>query len=633
MSAVVTRSRWFARKKGVRTASDAVDRMLVDVTTVLAGAWLVSIGLSLPSSDAGLAVPLAGWLVLAATSVAWFLSLLLRVTPRWVFIATAGIGLLILTASTSPEYWSGAGPVMVTWAKMYAVCSAPLLQERKAVAVIVGMGMALAVTILIAGVTVLGLGGLTLRGGLFAVVSSVALGMATVGVVGALRRVGRASDDAAIEAQDALAAEAHEQARRDEADRFAAVTHDGLINTLGAVARGSGERNRSLTIERCRADAIEMRSFLSAERPQGPIGDQPHTGFVGEVTKFARGRAGLLGLELTVAVEARAIAIPHRVSEAICSIVGEALINVSKHSGVCHATLTIAGGVDWVLIEIMDEGNGFDPATRGNPQGIANRCERLGIGLAIETVPGSGTLVRLEWRASESDVSIESAATGAPPLLERARRRMVRQLCWWFLGLFVAQTLASWGLAPVAGNLVALALIIPACLVGVRWADLGKPLPPGASLYLVLVAGLVTYSSGAGAIGCARLEISWWGGTAGFLCLVLLVLLSSGGWFAAGAVSFVLGAAAVSWELGMQEASHGPSACGPGSVPPLLVEVVVVLVGIWLMQPLMARHARAALGWRLEAGRARRRTARQAAWDEIRRRRGDRALGSTLVLL
>lgn len=606
--------------------------MLMDATTAMAGAWLIVVALAIPSPDAGLRQPVIGWCVLTAGAVAWGVCLLVRWAPRWVFLAIIGAGLIVLAAFTAPEYWSGAGPVMATWAKMAAVSSAPLLRERPAIALIVSLNASLGITLVVVGTTESITSGLAWRGGMFAAVAAVALGMAAVGIVEALRRVAKESDDAASDAQDASAAEAHDQARRDEADRYAAVIHDGLINTLGAVARGSGERNLPLTIERCRTDATAMNAFLSTERRLGPRSSQPRIGAAREIADQARRRARLLGLELAVSAEGDGIAIPDRIVAAICSLVNEALLNVAKHSGTSRANVRIAGGADRVRVEILDEGRGFDLVTKGQPRGIADRCRRLGIDLTIETSPDSGASVRLDWQAPDRGRPVTKApAPRSMPLLERAHRHMVRWLCGWILGLFIAQTIASWGLAPPAGNLVALALIVPICLIAVRWADLGRRLPPLACGYFVLTAGLVTFTSAAGAAGCARLEIAWWGGTAGCLCLMLLMLLSSGRWIVAGLASYVLGATAVAFDLDVSAGT--PSTCGPWTVPPLLLEAVVILLVIYLIRPLTARHARAAAKWRLDARRTRQRMAGYSASEEIRQQRGDQALAPALTLL
>lgn len=625
---------WFVRHDAARSASDAVDRMLLDAATAMSGAWLVVVAVAMPPPEAGLRVPLVGWLVLAAAGAAWMLCLLVRWAPRWIFVVTTGAGLVVLAAFTAPEYWSGASPVIATWAKMAAVCAAPLLQERRAIAAVVSMGLALTITIAAVGVSESVTSSLEWRGGLFAAVAGIALGMAAVGIVGALRRIADESDVAASEAQEALALQAHDQARSDEADRFVAVIHDGLINTLGAVARGSAERNRSLTIERCQVDANAMRSFLSAQRLSASGGAGPRVGAAKEIADQAQRRARLLGLDLAMVVGSATVEVPQSVVAAICSVVDEALLNVSKHSGSRQADFTVEGGLGWVRIEILDEGNGFDLVATGQPQGIAGRCRRLGIALAIETSPGAGTSVRLDWREPPSGGGGPKIQTPRSiSLLERAHRQMVRSLCGWIIGLFVAQTVASWGLAPPAGNLLALALMVPVGVIAIRCADRGRRLSPPAATYLVLTAGIVTYTSAAGAIGCTRLEIAWWGATAGCLCLILLMLLSSVRWIVAGLASYLLGAVAVSWDMGSQASTQATSTCGPWTVPPLLLEAVVVLLVIYLIQPLTARHARTAAKWRVQASRVRQRTAQQAARDEVRQLHGDQALSPALILL
>ena len=79
-------------------------------------------------------------------------------------------------------------------------------------------------------------------------------------------------------------------------------------------------------------------------------------------------------------------------------IVQEALTNLGKYADVSCAEVTIRDQGGEVLVEIRDEGAGFDRARAGKGVGLFSMEERarsVGGRLAIESEPGKGTTVRL----------------------------------------------------------------------------------------------------------------------------------------------------------------------------------------------------------------------------------------------
>jgi signal transduction histidine kinase len=77
----------------------------------------------------------------------------------------------------------------------------------------------------------------------------------------------------------------------------------------------------------------------------------------------------------------------------------EALSNLAQHSGASSCSMTLARIGDDAVLEIRDEGAGFDPAqATGKGFGLQNlgeRASRLHGRLAILSAPGKGTAVRL----------------------------------------------------------------------------------------------------------------------------------------------------------------------------------------------------------------------------------------------
>ena len=84
----------------------------------------------------------------------------------------------------------------------------------------------------------------------------------------------------------------------------------------------------------------------------------------------------------------------------------EALANVVKHAHASKAWIHVAAGSGRVLVEVGDDGSGFDPAAR-HPghfglESMHSRAADLGGVLTISTAPRAGTVVRIETR-TEAD--------------------------------------------------------------------------------------------------------------------------------------------------------------------------------------------------------------------------------------
>ncbi len=83
----------------------------------------------------------------------------------------------------------------------------------------------------------------------------------------------------------------------------------------------------------------------------------------------------------------------------------EALSNALRHSGSPVVRLRLRAGAEELVLEVEDEGSGFDPSA-GNPAGagagrrsfgilgMRERCRAMGGSLSIASSPGKGTLVR-----------------------------------------------------------------------------------------------------------------------------------------------------------------------------------------------------------------------------------------------
>ncbi|MEV1020461.1 sensor histidine kinase [Streptomyces sp. NPDC050264] len=98
----------------------------------------------------------------------------------------------------------------------------------------------------------------------------------------------------------------------------------------------------------------------------------------------------------------RAPHLPDRVQSALLRIAQGALANVREHSGATTAALTLTLLDDQAVLDVADDGHGFDPASLPDaPSGVRGhgvpairaRARQLGGTLTIESAPGEGTVL------------------------------------------------------------------------------------------------------------------------------------------------------------------------------------------------------------------------------------------------
>jgi len=93
--------------------------------------------------------------------------------------------------------------------------------------------------------------------------------------------------------------------------------------------------------------------------------------------------------------------LPALVESAVLRIAQGALANVREHAAATTATLTLTCLDDQIVLDVADDGRGFDPRTpadRGSARGhglpaIRARLRQLGGTLTIESAPGEGTVL------------------------------------------------------------------------------------------------------------------------------------------------------------------------------------------------------------------------------------------------
>jgi two-component system sensor histidine kinase UhpB len=97
---------------------------------------------------------------------------------------------------------------------------------------------------------------------------------------------------------------------------------------------------------------------------------------------------------------------------AVYRVAQEALANVQRHAGARRATVSVQRQGDALVLQVEDDGDGFDPLAQTHGLGLLGAAERaagLGGRLAVSSEAGGGTRIRMTL-----PVGAERTSAGAP---------------------------------------------------------------------------------------------------------------------------------------------------------------------------------------------------------------------------
>ncbi|ATO18071.1 ATP-binding protein [Micromonospora sp. WMMA2032] len=204
------------------------------------------------------------------------------------------------------------------------------------------------------------------------------------------RRIGRA--DAAFADYQRLSHEAVvARAAREAERRHHRDLHDTVLGTLTMVGLGAVPGSSAALRERCAADLRTLTALAGARTATG------------DVDLDERLRAVVAGLpELSVAATLAPCRVPAEVAAALADSAAAALANVARHAPGATTTLRLAREGRAVVVEVVDDGPGFDPTTvpahrYGLRESIHGRMATVDGRAVVTSAPGAGTGVRLEW--------------------------------------------------------------------------------------------------------------------------------------------------------------------------------------------------------------------------------------------
>jgi signal transduction histidine kinase len=199
----------------------------------------------------------------------------------------------------------------------------------------------------------------------------------------------------------------------EERNRIRMDLHDGVMQSLygvGLLLEDVAERlttepeesKRQLwrSIDRLNAAIADLRGYVIGLKPV-EAANQPLERSLAMLAEQARSNA-LLDVDVDI-TEGTAEQLDPSRSEAAYYIAADALGNIARHARARHASLRFFPEDGVVVLEVKDDGVGFDYESATSGHGLGNMRERafaVGGRLSVDSRPGHGARVRLELPAT-----------------------------------------------------------------------------------------------------------------------------------------------------------------------------------------------------------------------------------------
>ncbi|GAA2074850.1 GAF domain-containing sensor histidine kinase [Actinomadura alba] len=205
----------------------------------------------------------------------------------------------------------------------------------------------------------------------------------------------------------------HERGREltvvEERNRLARELHDAVAQKLfslrltarAAAALAVRDPDRTVAelerVERLAGEALaELRAVIFELRPADLTGD----GLVASLRKHVEVLDRVYDAELTFAADP-GIALTGQGEAVTFRVAQEALFNALRHARATRITVRLSTSAGHVILEVYDDGGGFDVAAESGRDGLGltsmrDRAMSIGGTLTIGSGGGDGTLVRLE---------------------------------------------------------------------------------------------------------------------------------------------------------------------------------------------------------------------------------------------
>lgn len=219
------------------------------------------------------------------------------------------------------------------------------------------------------------------------------------------------AENAALHAQ--LVAQARDAGVQEERQRLAREIHDTIAQSLAGIVaqlRATHDDTDPAAVRRRvdRAAALAREALVEARRSMmdlvpAPLADRS---LPEAVTALVDDWASHHPVQAATVVTGEARPLHPEVEATLLRVVQEALANVARHAGASRVGVTLSYIDDEVVVDVRDDGAGFDPrrpvrASSFGLRGMRQRAERLAGVLDLESEPGAGTAVSVRLPAIE----------------------------------------------------------------------------------------------------------------------------------------------------------------------------------------------------------------------------------------
>lgn len=217
------------------------------------------------------------------------------------------------------------------------------------------------------------------------------------------RRVRQVAEEQAERARARADAEARVALVMRERLKIAHDLHDTIVHALVAVVAQLGlvrkivDRAPERSIDEiARADAAARQGLAQARAALGQVRFERAglDGLGAALARAAQRFEARTGVAVALSVAPHAAALAGERAEILYRIVEEALRNIETHANAAQVRLSAQTTDAHAIIEIADDGCGFDPNRRRDGHyglvGMAEQAEMIGGRLEVETAPGAG---------------------------------------------------------------------------------------------------------------------------------------------------------------------------------------------------------------------------------------------------
>lgn len=205
--------------------------------------------------------------------------------------------------------------------------------------------------------------------------------------------------------QETVVAQAHEAGTQQERQRLAREIHDTIAQSLAGVLaqlQAAQEEADPAMVQRRvdRAAGLARDALAEARRSVMNLAPAPLTAATlpEAVSTLVNDWGTQHGVRADPVIAGEPRLLHPEVEATVLRIAQEALSNVAKHAAATRVGVTLTYDDDELILDVRDDGVGFDPAHAAPPtsfglRGMQQRADRLAGALEVEAAPGAGTAV------------------------------------------------------------------------------------------------------------------------------------------------------------------------------------------------------------------------------------------------